>query len=185
MKPQYGMIHGRFQPFHNGHWQYACAALDRCERLVIGITNPDPSLIVREVADEERHRPEANVFSFFERLLMIQATIIEAKIDSSRLIMVPFPIHQPELWPFYCPRETTQFIRVFSPWGREKLRRFRMMGWPVEILDNGVTKEVSGSEVRRRLRNGYGWDALVPPAVARVLREINAVERLQEAMRAE
>lgn len=38
MLPRYGMIHGRFQPFHNGHWQYARAALARCDVLIIGIT---------------------------------------------------------------------------------------------------------------------------------------------------
>ncbi len=38
LKPRYGMIHGRFQPFHNGHLEYLLAALERCETLIIGIT---------------------------------------------------------------------------------------------------------------------------------------------------
>ena len=37
----WGMIHGRFQPFHTGHLEYLVAAAARCERLVVGITNPE------------------------------------------------------------------------------------------------------------------------------------------------
>ena len=36
------MIHGRFQPFHNGHLDYLRGALARCDELFVGITNPDP-----------------------------------------------------------------------------------------------------------------------------------------------
>jgi nicotinamide-nucleotide adenylyltransferase len=45
------MVHGRFQPFHSGHLQYALAALQRCAHLIVGITNPDPSAIVQEQTD--------------------------------------------------------------------------------------------------------------------------------------
>lgn len=41
MKARYGMIHGRFQPFHL-HLTYLRAALELCQTLIIGITNPDP-----------------------------------------------------------------------------------------------------------------------------------------------
>lgn len=94
MDVRYGMIHGRFQPFHNGHLEYALAALSRCSHLIVGITNPDPSTVI-------------------------------------------------------------------------------------EVLDSGKAKEVSGSEVRHRLMTGQDWAALVPGAVAQVLRAIKAEERLQ------
>jgi phosphopantetheine adenylyltransferase len=38
------------------------------------------------------------------------------------------------------------------------------------ILDEGSEKEISGREVREAIRTGGDWEALVPPAVARVLR---------------
>ncbi len=182
MRHRYGMIHGRFQPFHNGHWEYARAALAWCDSLIIGITNPDPSLIVPESADSGRHLPEANLFTFYERQQMIQATLLDAKVPLERIAIVPFPIHHPERWRHYCPLDTIQFVRVFSTWGQEKLQRFRANGWRVEILDEGSAKEVSGSEVRRRMREGKGWEELVPPGVAQVLREIGAVERLREGL---
>ena len=180
MAHRYGMIHGRFQPFHNGHWEYTRAALARCDFLIIGITNPDPSLVVQESTDGARHLPEANPFTFFERQQMIQATLVDTHVPLSRVAIVPFPIHHPERWRYYCPEESTQFVRIFSAWGQAKLQRFREYGWEVEVLDGGAEKDVSGSEVRRQLREGERWEALVPFAVARVLREISAVERLRK-----
>lgn len=180
-QPSYGMVHGRFQPFHIGHLQYTLAALQRCAHLIVGITNPDPSAIVQEQTDPDRHRPEANLFTFFERQLMIRAALAEEGVDLSRLSIVPFPIHHPERWHYYCPREAIQFMRLFSAWGAEKRRRFQERGWTVEVLDAGVAKQVNGSEVRRLLRDGHGWQDCVPPAVVKVLNEIKAVERLQHS----
>ncbi|MBM4256361.1 MAG: adenylyltransferase/cytidyltransferase family protein [Deltaproteobacteria bacterium] len=182
MRHRYGMIHGRFQPFHNGHWEYTQAALARCDLLIIGITNPDPSLVVYEPADNGRHLPEANPFTFFERQRMVQATLLEANVPLFRVAIVPFPIHHPERWASYCPAETVQFLRLFSAWGNEKLRRFQDNGWSVEVLDEGVAKEVSGTEIRRRLRAGQGWEELVPPGTASVLRAIGAEERARKVV---
>ena len=45
------MIHGRFQPFHNGHLEYMSGAAERSDELWIGITNPDPARILPEASD--------------------------------------------------------------------------------------------------------------------------------------
>ncbi|MGE0683648.1 MAG: adenylyltransferase/cytidyltransferase family protein [Candidatus Binatia bacterium] len=179
MRHRYGMVHGRFQPFHSGHLEYVFAAFQRCEHLIVGITNPDPSLIVAEATDSERHKPEANLFTFFERQRMIRAALVEVGVELNQISVVPFPIHHPERWRFYCPQDTVQFIRLYSDWGKEKLRRFQEGGWVVETLDSGLAKQVSGSEVRHRLQTEQEWEALVPPAVVEVLREIGAVARVR------
>ena len=67
------MIHGRFQPFHHGHLAYLTAAAARCERLLVGITNPDRLRTRPEADDPKRHLPEANPFTYTERLLMVTA----------------------------------------------------------------------------------------------------------------
>ncbi len=36
----YGVVHGRFQPFHLDHLKYALAGLTHCDYLFVGITNP-------------------------------------------------------------------------------------------------------------------------------------------------
>ena len=46
-----GMIHGRFQPLHNGHLAYLEAAAERCDHLFVGITNPDRRAVRPEPDD--------------------------------------------------------------------------------------------------------------------------------------
>ena len=178
MRARYGMVHGRFQPFHTGHLHYTLEALKRSEHLIIGLTNPDPSETQSEAADTQRHTPEANPFTFFERQRMIRAALVEVAVEPSRVSIVPFPIHAPERWAYYCPKETVQFIRVFSEWGQEKVARLQAAGWQVEVLDPGATKRESGSAVRRGLIQGQGWEHLVPRSVGAVLKQIGAPERL-------
>ncbi len=40
-------------------------------------------------------------------------------------------------------------------------------------------REYSGTEIRRRMLAGEGWEKLVPAAVVDVIREIKGVERLK------
>lgn len=174
-----GMIHGRFQPFHHGHLEYALAALDRCDHLIVGITNPDPSAIVIEAMDPDRHRPEANVFTYFERQRMIRAALAGTGITPDRFTIVPFPIHHPDRWHHYAPAGTVQYLRVFSPWGGTKADRLRAAGYPVEVIHPDAAKQVSGRDVREALIAAERWEDFVPPAVAAVLREIDAPGRLR------
>jgi nicotinamide mononucleotide adenylyltransferase len=89
--------------------------------------------------------------------------------------VIPFPVNEPDLWAAYVPDGVTQFLRLFSAWGGEKLDRLRAAGYEVVILDEGAEKELSGVDVRAALRSGADWEALVPPGVARVLRELDRV----------
>jgi nicotinamide-nucleotide adenylyltransferase len=164
-----GMVHGRFQPFHNGHLEYLKGAAARCEELFVGITNPDPARIRPEDSDPLRHLPESNPFTYVERLLMVKAAALDAGFDLSRLHVIPFPVNEPELWHAYVPADVVQFIRLFSDWGGTKLQRLRDAGYEVVVLDEGSEKEVSGADVRAALRDGGDWETLVPRGVAAVL----------------
>jgi nicotinamide-nucleotide adenylyltransferase len=168
MRP--GMIHGRFQPFHNGHLEYLRGAAERCDEVWIGITNPDPDRIQFEESDPLRHLPESNPYSYAERLLMAKAAASDLGLDPRRVHVIPFPVNEPELWHAYVPRGVTQYLRLFSAWGGTKLHRLRSAGYEVVILDEGTEKEISGADVRAAMRAGEEWTSLVPPGVARLLR---------------
>lgn len=170
-----GMIHGRFQPFHVGHLEYLRGAAERCDEIFVGITNPDPTRIKPERSDPLRHLPESNPWSYAERLLMVKAAAGDLGLDLGRVHVIPFPVNEPELWSAYVPDGVTQFLRLFSEWGGTKLERLRDAGYEVVVLDPRVEKEISGADVRAALREGRDWESLVPPGVARVIREFERV----------
>lgn len=165
-----GMVHGRFQPFHNGHLEYLRSAASRSDEVFVGITNPDPRWIREEPSDPLRHLPESNPFTYTERLLMVEAAAADEGID---VHVIPFPVNEPQLWPAYVPAGVTQYLRLFSEWGGTKLDRLRDAGYEVVVLDEGVEKAISGADVRAAMRAGGDWESLVPPGVARVIRSLD------------
>jgi cytidyltransferase-like protein len=106
------MIHGRFQPFHNGHLEYLRGAAERSDEVWIGITNPDPERIKPEASDPLRHLPESNPFSYAERLLMVKAAAAELGLEPGAVHVIPFPVTA-ELWPAYVPEGGRRHLRLF------------------------------------------------------------------------
>jgi nicotinamide-nucleotide adenylyltransferase len=162
-----GMIHGRFQPFHDGHLEYLVAAAGRCRRLAVGITNPEGFPLRPEPSDPARHLPASNPFTDAERRAMVEAAAAEAGVGPVEV--VPFPATEPDLWDGLVPAGAVQFVRVLSPWGASKLSRFEERGHPVVVLEAPGGKRVSGEQVRAAMRSGGDWRALVPPAVAAII----------------
>ena len=165
------MVHGRFQPFHKGHMEYLEEAAARSQRLIVGITNPDPSRMKAEPEDEQRHLPGSNPFSYLDRYRMVRAAAREAGLDLGDVDIVPFPINHRALWGYYVPAGVTQYIRIFSPWGEKKRDLLAGAGYEVVDLAVGKKKLHSGERVRQALRRGTGWKTMVPPGVARVILE--------------
>ena len=173
MRPPYewGCVHGRFQPFHRGHLEYALLAKERCRRLLVGVTNPDPAWIMPEAANADRHTFESNPFTYLERALMLKDSLLGEGLEAREFLVAPFPIQQLELCHHYVPQGTVHFVRVYSGWEEEKVRRLRAHGFVVEVLGRGEEKTVSGTEVRRLIRTGLAWEHLVPPAAVPVIRD--------------
>jgi cytidyltransferase-like protein len=169
----YNMLCGRFQPFHTGHLNYLRIITAKPEQFIVGITNPDPSVIREEEGSDHRHRLDSNPFTYFERQAMIRETLRDEGVSEDRYTVTPFPVNVPELWKFYLPEHVVQHMPVFSEWEARKAQRFRDLGHEVIILDN-LSKPPSATDVRERIVNRQDWKALVPPGVARVLDEILA-----------
>ncbi|MFP3870218.1 MAG: nicotinate-nucleotide adenylyltransferase [Syntrophobacteria bacterium] len=169
MRYRYGMIHGRFQPFHIEHLRYFRIAWEHSENVVVGITNPDPSTILADEFSGHRHLPEENPFTFIERLMMIQGTLREEGYPMETIFVVPFPIHHPERWHHYIPPGAAMFVVVYSAWERRKVERLREAGVEVVVVET-LEKKITGQQVRSMLACGGDWESLVPAAVARFLR---------------
>jgi nicotinamide-nucleotide adenylyltransferase len=176
-----GVIHGRFQILHNDHLRYLLAGRDRCRRLVIGITNPDPGLTGEDAADPERSRPENNPLTYFERMLLVRAAMIESGVPEGDFLIVPFPVTMPGLYRFYVPLDAVFFLTIYDEWGRKKLALFRSMGLSCQVMWERPLEQkgISGREVRERMIRGEDWADQVPPAVARLLKEWDIESRLR------
>ncbi len=161
-----GIIHGRFQPFHNEHLAYLRLAAARSDELIVGITNPEHDVTPVEPTAATRHRPEDNPYTYWERLAMIEAVLAAEGLDGR---VVPFPISQPERLRHYLPDSGTHYLRVFDEWGEEKVRRLQQAGYDVVVLDPGAEKILAANDVRVAMRDGGAWTELVPAVVAQML----------------
>lgn len=96
-----GVVHGRFQPLHIGHLEYFLAAKKKCDFLIVGITNPDPSLTKPDESNPHRSLDTSNPFTYFERYTMIKESLLEAGLKRDEFDIVPFPINFPDLIKYY------------------------------------------------------------------------------------
>ena len=164
-----GCVTGRFQPLHLDHLELLLYVLERHDRLVVAITNPDPARRTPEVANPARHLPESNPFTYWERLRFVRVALAEAGVEDHRIDVVPFPMDRPAEGFAYAPAGAVQYVRIYSPWEREKIERLRAAGWRVAVVDAPPRKALAGTDVREALRAGGEWREALPAAVARLV----------------
>lgn len=157
---------GRFQPFHRGHLAMAKAILADHPSLIVGIGSAQYS-----------HTPE-NPFTASERFRMIEEAMEAEGLRG--ILIIPIPdvgVHN--LWVPHVRNLVPPFEVVFShdPLTR---RLFEEAGIRVEERELLRRGEFSGTEVRRRILAGEDWEELVPPAVARVIKEVGGPSRIRE-----
>lgn len=177
-----GVIHGRFQVLHNDHLQYLLAGKARCEHLVVGITNPDPSLTREDGADKARSMEGANPLTYFERYCMVRVALEESGVAPKEYSIVPLPINIPELYRYYVPLEAVFFLTIYDDWGEKKLQMFQALGLKTEVLWRRplAQKGLSSSEIRLCIARGEPWEHLVPPGVARLVKSFDLAARLRK-----
>ncbi len=170
-KEKIGVVHGRFQILHNGHVDdLILHAFEECEKVIIGICNPDPDLTRFDDANPHRSEEINNPFSYWERLEMIRDTLIDIGISRDRFEIVPFPINFPEKIKYYAPPDAIYFIDIYDEWGKKKEKVLAKLG--LDVRSREVKKIISGSEIRSMIVLGNNkWKEYVPPAAVRLLEE--------------
>jgi cytidyltransferase-like protein len=176
-----GVVHGRFQPLHLDHLKYILAAAEHCDNLFVGITNPDPELSAYHESDPQRSRTAANPFSYWERLLMIRASLPEAGINLSKFDVVPFPINRPELLRNYVPDKATFYMTIYDEWGHHKRDILLSQKFNVEVLwqrDQSL-KGITATMVREYIAAGDDWEKFVPKGTAQIIKRFHLDERIR------
>ena len=183
-EPNYeiGVIHGRFQVLHNDHIKYLMAGKELCQYLVVGITNPDPSLTRDSDANPHRSTPLANPLTYYERYLMTQAALQEQGLRLKEFSIVPFPINVPELIKYYVPLDAIFFLTIYDDWGRQKKDYFQSLGLKIHVLWEVPLEQkgLSSSDIRDLMRKDEKWEYLVPKSVTKLMKRWNIAERLKE-----
>ena len=176
-----GVIHGRFQVLHNDHLKYLLAGKGRCKHLVVGITNPDPTLTRDDPAGMSRSQSTANPLTYFERYTMVMAALLESGSDHGEFSLVPLPINRPELFKYYVPLDAVFYLTIYDAWGRRKLEIMKSLGLKTEVMWERPSEEkgLTGSEVRARMADDESWEALVPPSVARLMNQWGVPDRIR------
>lgn len=177
-----GVIHGRFQILHNDHMKYLLAGKELCKHLIVGITNPDPSLTKDHESNPHRSTSLANPLTYYERYIMIREALLEKGLKLSEFSIVPFPINLPELIKFYVPMDVIFFLTIYDDWGRQKKKVFEKLGLKVHVLWEVPLekKGLNGSEIRDAIIKGESWKHFVPSSVTKLVKEWNIVHRLKE-----
>jgi cytidyltransferase-like protein len=178
-----GVVHGRFQPIHIGHIDgYIKPARAKCDHLIVGITNPDPTHTLPDPVNASRTSPQNNPLNFYERLTLVQAALIEQGIPRNDFHIVPFPINFPQLLKFYVPGNCTHFLTIFDEWGRKKRLTLELHGLRVEVLKEAdiSEKSVSATEVRERILKNRNWRELVPKSTHSLLDSMEIKDRIRK-----
>lgn len=167
-----GLFIGRFQPLHKGHINSIKYCLEKTDELVIVIGSSDKSFELK------------NPFTAGERIEIIKETIdkeINKKI-LQKIFLVPVPdisIHK--LWTYnvdlLVPRYSIVFTNDIFTTMLFKERGIEIIHPPLINREN-----LSATEVRYRIANDKDWKDLVSIQTAKIIEEINGIERVKEIM---
>jgi nicotinamide-nucleotide adenylyltransferase len=168
---QRGLFVGRFQPFHLGH-------LDAVRRLA----RQDDELIVGIGSANVSHTP-ANPFTAGERAEMALAALREAGVGNA--LVVPLPdIGRNALWVSHVASLVPRFTIVHTN-NPLPARLFAERGYEVAGVPFHERERFEGTSIRAAMARGdeAAWRAAVPPAVARVIVEVDGPARVRDLAR--
>ena len=159
---------GRFQPFHLGHLELVQQILNENEGIIILVGSSQANYTIK------------NPFTAGERVWMIRDSLVESKIDMSRVFLVnAIDDENNSRWfsniksvspPFKVLYTGNNFVKAL-------LKRETVFIKEPKLFQENILK---GSVIRKLiLENNSKWEDLVSESVRRIFREIGAVERIR------
>jgi bifunctional NMN adenylyltransferase/nudix hydrolase len=163
----FGVVIGRFQPFHNGHLELINAAFAQCDRVIVVLGSARSA------------RTTKNPWRAEEREEMIRASLRSEQLERLHLVHVRDYFNNDNLWIsdvqgrvgeivddpeeeiclFGCAKDenTSAYLRSFPQWQEEQLLQ--------------SIRPIDATEIRRRyFEETDDWAELVPEPVADALR---------------
>lgn len=180
-----GVVHGRFQILHKDHVKYIMAGKANCNKLIIGVTNPDPFLTKTDNSDSNRCKPSSNPCNFYERYMMIERAMVDFGLSHNEFMIVPLPINFPERIKYYVPFDAKFYLTINNEWGEKKLKILKELGLNVEVLwvKKGKEKGISSTDIRAKVGKNQEWEYLVPESTVEVVKKFKIDKRIREGIK--
>ena len=164
-----GLMTGRFQPFHNGHLVLAKEVLSECKELIIVIGSAQFNYI------------DKDPFTAGERMTMIHEALKEAGADLSKCYIVPVANDENNArWIAYLRSMAPPFDVLYS--GNDFVKHLAFsqdVGITIKSPTFAKRQEYNGTNIRRLIIKNKPWKHLVPAAVARIIEQVNGIERIK------
>jgi nicotinamide-nucleotide adenylyltransferase len=161
-----GLFIGRFQPIHLGHLEVMRRLAARHDELLVAVGSANVS-----------HTP-MNPFTGGERVAMAHAALREAGVQNALVLPLP-DVGRNAVWVSHVASLVPRFSTLYTnnPLPR---RLFEEAGYKVMPAPFHERDRYEGTRIRALMASGGAWEGLVPPAVARILREGDALQRLRD-----
>ena len=159
---------GRYQPFHLGHLELVRQVLDENDEIIILIGSSQANFTLK------------NPFTAGERVWMIRDSLIESKIDLSRVFLVNVTDDENNVKWFSnikCVSPPFNVIYTGNNFVRTLLKRETIIIKKPKLIEGNLLK---GSVIRKLiLEDNTKWQELVSKSVIKIFKEIDAVERIR------
>lgn len=162
MKEKYkiGLVIGRFQPFHLGHVFLIKEALRLCEKVVIGIGSSN-------VLDQD------NIFTFEQRLKMIELFIREEKLEERIIKVVPIPdVPDDEEW-FEITKKAIGHVDVVLGNNDWVNRIFEENGYKIKKIEYFDRVNLEGKKIRELIQKKENWGNRVASYIQEMINSSN------------
>jgi nicotinamide-nucleotide adenylyltransferase len=159
---------GRFQPFHLGHLELVRQILNENNEIIILIGSSQANYTIK------------NPFTAGERVWMIRNSLIEAKIDMSKVFLVNVTDDENNVKWFSNIRSVSPPFKVIytgNNFVKTLLKRETVIIKEPKLFEKNLLK---GTVIRKLiLEDNAKWQELVSEAVRKIFSEIDAVERIR------
>ncbi len=163
-----GVMIGRFQPFHLGHFELVKQILYDCNEIVIIIGSSQYNYTIK------------NPFTAGERIWMIHESLIELKMNIERILIIPVVNDENNsLWFSGLKSTIPPFDVIYT--GNDFVKTL-VQNELVSVKSPHFFRkqEFNGTAIRNLiLKRDDGWKKLVPNSVVKILHEIKGEDRIE------